>query len=81
MERTRKVEPKRQKNCSGFISPFPLLIVPFLGGGKKETIAAILLCYIPLGTFFFGDRKAVVGSAAHQAQSWLSEDAVSLPQG
>lgn len=57
METTRKVEPKCQKNCSGFISPFPLLIVPFSGGGKKETIAAILLWYIPLGTFSLGTGK------------------------
>lgn len=47
MEGARKVEPKCQKNSSGFISPFPLLIVPFLGGEKKENVAAILLtpCY------------------------------------
>lgn len=54
MERTRKVETKCQKNSSGFISPFPLLIVPFLGGEKKENVAAILLWYIPLGTFSLG---------------------------
>lgn len=56
MERTRGVEPKSQKNSSGFISPFPLFFVPFLGGEEKEDVAAMLLWYIPLGTFSLGTR-------------------------
>lgn len=60
-----KVEPKE---FSGFMSPFPLLIIPFLSKENKGKGWSNFAVVYPFANLVFEGRMSLVGTTVHKAQ-------------